>query len=229
MSARILVVEDDLVVAETLEVYLERAGYSVRLTRDGRDGLALAQSGDFALVVLDLMIPGLSGLEVCRELRRTSRVPVLMLTARTTEDDHVRGFQQGADDYVGKPFSPREVVCRVQALLRRAATTETPRPEPDVHGALEIDRWARSVRVDGLPVDLTRTEFALVDAIVRAAGRPLSREELLGRAFGPDYDGTDRTVDTHLANLRRKLDHRHPQRFIATVHGVGYRWTGDDR
>ena len=229
MSARILVVEDDLVVAETLEVYLERAGYGVRLTRDGRDGLALAQSGDFALVVLDLMIPGLPGLEVCRELRRTSRVPVLMLTARTTEDDHVRGFQQGADDYVGKPFSPREVVCRVQALLRRAATTEAPRPGPDVHGALEIDRWARSVRVDGLPVDLTRTEFALVDAIVRAAGRPLSREELLGRAFGPDYDGTDRTVDTHLANLRRKLDHRHPQRFIATVHGVGYRWTGDDR
>ena len=102
-------------------------------------------------------------------------------------------------------------------------------PEPDVHGALEIDRWARSVRVDGLPVDLTRTEFALVDAIVRAAGRPLSREELLGRAFGPDYDGTDRTVDTHLANLRRKLDPRRPQRFIATVHGVGYRWTGDDR
>jgi two-component system alkaline phosphatase synthesis response regulator PhoP len=228
MAEQILVVEDDAVVAETLEAYLLQAGYRVSLARDGRQGLALARSAECALVILDLMIPGMSGLDVCRELRRVSQVPVLMLTARTTEDDRIRGFERGADDYVGKPFSPREVVCRVQALLRRAPTAETSRPSPDRHGVVEIDRWARKVRVEGRDIDLTRTEFGLLDAVVRADGRPLTRDELLGRVFGADYEGSDRTVDTHLANLRRKLDPAHPQRFIATTHGVGYRWCGSD-
>lgn len=228
MPDRILVVEDDSVVAETLEAYLQRAGYDVRLVRDGRQGLALASAGTFALVILDLMIPGLSGLDVCRELRKVSRVPILMLTARTTEDDRVRGFERGADDYVAKPFAPREVVCRVEALLRRAGTAEASAPGADSHGALALDRWARVVRVDGRPVDLTRTEFGLLDAVIRAGGRPLTREELIGRVFGPDYEGTDRTVDTHLANLRRKLDPDRPQRFITTSHGIGYRWSGKD-
>ena len=131
MAEQILIVEDDVVVAETLEAYLQQAGYRVGVTRDGREGLALARSGDYALVILDLMIPGMPGLDVCRELRRVSQVPVLMLTARTTEDDRIRGFERGADDYVGKPFSPREVVCRVHALLRRAPAAETARPSPD--------------------------------------------------------------------------------------------------
>ena len=226
MPARILIVEDDGVVAETLEAYLQQAGYEVTRVRDGREGLAIAQAGAHALVILDLMIPGLGGIEVCRQLRRSSRVPVLMLTARTTEDDRVRGFETGADDYVAKPFSPREVVCRVQALMRRGAQTAAARPEPERYGDLVVDRWSRDVLVDDRPVTLTRTEFALLDAIVLADGRALSREHLIARVFGPDYDGTDRTVDTHLTNLRRKLDRDRPQRFIATVHGIGYRWSG---
>jgi DNA-binding response OmpR family regulator len=226
MSAHILIVEDDGVVAETLAAYLRQAGHEVTRVRDGREGLAIAQAGAHALVILDLMIPGLGGIDVCRQLRRSSRIPVLMLTARTTEDDRVRGFETGADDYVAKPFSPREVVCRVEALLRRASHASEARPEPDRHGDLAIDRWGRDVLVGGRPIALTRTEFALLDAIVVADGRALTREQLIGRALGPDYDGSDRTIDTHLANLRRKLDPDRPQRFIATVHGIGYRWSG---
>jgi len=226
MPARILIVEDDGVVAATLEAYLQHAGHEVTLARDGREGLAIAQAGEHALVILDVMIPGLGGMEVCRQLRRTSQLPVLMLTARTTEDDRVRGFETGADDYVGKPFSPREVVCRVQALLRRGAQPDAGRPSAVTYGDLVIDRWAHDVRVDARPVSVTRTEFALLDALILAEGRTLTREQLIGRVFGPDYDGTDRTVDTHLTNLRRKLDPQQAQRFIVTVHGVGYRWIG---
>jgi DNA-binding response OmpR family regulator len=228
MPARILIVEDDGVVAETLAAYLQHAGHEVTLSRDGREGLALAQAGGHALVILDVMIPGLGGVDVCRQLRRTSQVPVLMLTARTTEDDRIRGFETGADDYVGKPFSPREVVCRVQALLRRGAPVDEARPSAVAYGDIVIDRWAHDVRVDDRRLSLTRTEFALLDALILAAGRTLTREQLIGRVFGPDYDGTDRTVDTHLTNLRRKLDPRQAQRFIVTVHGTGYRWIGRD-
>ena len=185
----VLVVEDDLVVAETLEAYLQQAGYGVRLTRDGREGLALASSGEYALVILDLMIPGMPGLDVCRELRRVSQVPVLMLTARTTEDDHVRGFERGADDYVGKPFSPREVVCRVQALLRRVAPSDTSRPAPDRHGVVEIDRWARTVRVEGradrrhadrVRAARRRAPRRRASAHARRAARPRLRARLRG-------------------------------------------------
>jgi DNA-binding response OmpR family regulator len=228
MPARILVVEDDAVVAETLEAYLRQAGYEVTLVRDGRVALARVHEGAHALVILDLMIPGLSGLEVCRALRRVSSVPVLMLTARTAEHDRVRGFETGADDYVPKPFSPREVVCRVQALLRRTAMEPDARPEPWTHGDLSVDRWSREVCVRGQRVPTTRTEFAILDALVQGDGRTLTREDLLARVFGPDYDGTDRTIDTHVTNLRRKLDSANPQHFIATVHGLGYRWAGRD-
>ncbi len=227
MAARILLIEDDAVVAETLEVYLRQAGYEVTATRDGRDGLQRALDGTHALVILDLMVPGLPGLDVCRALRRESALPILMLTARTTEGDRVRGFEAGADDYVGKPFSPREVVYRVQALLRRGTGESQERPAPLVFGDLALDRWARLVHVRGVPVSLTRTEFALIDALVAVAGRPLSRDQLIARVFGPDYDGADRTIDTHVTNLRRKLDPERPQRFVSTVHGVGYRWSGD--
>ena len=226
MPARILIVEDDVVVAETLEVYLQQAGYDVTLVRDGRQALALVEDGAHALVVLDLMIPGMPGLEVCSALRRVSSIPVLMLTARTAEQDRVRGFEAGADDYVPKPFSPREVVCRVQALLRRAAIEPGTRPEPWSHGDLSVDRWAREVCVRGSRVPTTRTEFGILDTLVQGDGRTFTRDELLARVFGPDYDGTDRTIDTHVTNLRRKLDPVNPQRFIVTVHGLGYRWAG---
>jgi DNA-binding response OmpR family regulator len=224
---RVLIVEDDAVVADTLRVYLERAGYAVDTATDGRSALARAQRPEVALVVLDWMLPGLSGEEVCRRLRAASNVPILMLTARTSEDDRVRGLDSGADDYVPKPFSPREVVARVQSLLRRAGhLAASPPPPPLRIGDLEIDLFRREARAGGERLALTPTEFRLLEALARQPGRTFSREELVARAFGPDYDGLDRTVDMHITNLRRKIARRSDRRAIHTVHGVGYRLEG---
>ena len=240
---RIVAIEDDAVVAETLTLYLEHAGFSVVTAADGREGLALARQPGVALVILDLMIPGLGGQQVCRALRETSRVPILMLTARTSEDDRVAGLEMGADDYVPKPFSPREVVARVQALLRRAGDPGGERllgqSGADVlrAGPIEIDRWSRQVRVDGHLVTLTPTELRLLEALARHPGRTFTRDELVARAFGPDYDGLDRTIDTHVTNLRRKLasstsasspsasspSSLSASSFVVTVHGIGYK------
>jgi DNA-binding response OmpR family regulator len=227
--ARVLLVEDDAVVVETLASYLEHAGFEVTATRDGQDGLTRAQAGDFALVILDWMVPGLSGPDVCRRLRATSDVPVMMLTARTAEDDRVRGLEIGADDYVPKPFSPREVVARVQALLRRRPVARGQVAPPTRVGELEVDHFRREVRVAGRPVPVTPTELKLVEALVAHPGRTFSRDELVARAFGPDYDGLDRTVDTHITNLRRKLESGGSRRLIHTVHGLGYRLQDHDR
>jgi DNA-binding response OmpR family regulator len=221
-TPRVLVIEDDHVVAETLTVYLEQAGFVVATCRDGVSGLAAASAPDVAVVILDLMIPGMPGQEVCRRLRASSSVPVLMLTARTAEDDRVAGLELGADDYVGKPFSPREIVARVQALVRRTGTATGTPPPPLRVGDIELDGFSRQVRVGGHPVAVTRTEFRLLEALFSQPGRTFTRDELVARAFGPDYEGTDRTIDTHITNLRRKLDPDEP-RHIVTVHGVGYR------
>src|SRR5688500_10150555 len=205
---RIVAIEDDAVVAETLRLYLEHAGFSVATAADGREGLALARQPGVALVILDLMIPGMSGQQVCRALRETSRVPILMLTARTAEDDRVAGLEMGADDYVPKPFSPREVVARVQALLRRAGEPSASKTEESNQsgqsgqsgesgqarpghsgadvlraGSIEIDRWSRQVRVDGRPITLTPTELRLLEALARHPGRTFTRDELVARAF----------------------------------------------
>ena len=224
LPTRLLIVEDDPVVVETLTTYLEHAGFDVIATGDGADGLARAQSPDVALVILDWMVPGMNGPEVCRRLRTVSSVPVLMLTARTAEDDRVRGLETGADDYVPKPFSPREVVARVQALLRRSAVAPGARATrpPTRVGVLEVDHFKREARVGSALVALTPTEFRLVEALATHPGRTFSREKLVARAFGPDYDGLDRTVDTHITNLRRKLAGL-GHSLIHTVHGVGYR------
>jgi DNA-binding response OmpR family regulator len=220
----ILVVEDDRVVAETLQLYLEHAGYRVTAVHDGASGVARAVDPDVAAVILDWLLPAMSGYDVCRIVRSRSAVPILMLTARTTEEDRVRGLECGADDYVGKPFSPREVVARVQALLRRAAgPAAAPPPPPTRAGVLEVDHFRREVRVSGVPVALTATELKVIEALAGAPGRTFSREELVARAFGPDYDGLDRTVDTHVTNLRRKLQRAGCHDAVATVHGVGYR------
>lgn len=221
---RVLLVEDDDVVAETLATYLSHAGYGVERVSSGTEGLERALQPGIALVILDWMIPGLNGHEVCRRLRAASGVPIIMLTARTAEDDRVRGLQSGADDYVPKPFSPREVVARVEALLRRAGRPESAAgPAPLRVGRLEIDALRREVSMAGRAVPLTRTELRLLEALASRPGRTFTREELIARAFGPDYDGADRTVDTHITNLRRKLEAPPGTRCIATVHGVGYR------
>jgi DNA-binding response OmpR family regulator len=223
VTRTILIVEDDEVVSETLRVYLTNAGFAVRACRDGVDGLSRALEPDVDLVILDLMLPGLGGHEICRRLRAESMVPIVMLTARTSEDDRVRGLELGADDYVGKPFSPREVVARVQALLRRIETRPATAPVPITVGPIELDVWSREVRVEGRATAMTPTEFRLLEALMRQPGRTFTREELVARAFGPDYDGADRTIDTHVTNLRRKIEVSDTPRHLLTVHGVGYR------
>ena len=225
---RIVVIEDDAVVAETLTLYLERAGFSVTAAADGVSGLALALGPEVSLVILDLMIPGIGGREVCRQIRLSSAVPVLMLTARASEDDRVAGLEIGADDYVAKPFSPREVVARVQALIRRTGSQPTA-PPPIVIGDLQLDLWARRARLKNRVLTLTPTEFKLLEVLGRSPGRVFTREELLARAFGPGYDGLDRTVDVHITNLRRKLEPGRQPKYLLTEHGIGYRLaTADD-
>jgi DNA-binding response OmpR family regulator len=224
----VLIVEDDDVVADTLRVYLERAGYAVDTVADGSAALASAQRSDVSLVILDWMLPGLSGQEVCRRLRAVSSVPILMLTARTSEDDRVCGLESGADDYVPKPFSPREVVARVHALLRRAGHGAAPPPAPLRIGALEVDGFRREARASGERLALTPSEFRLLEAFASHPGRTFTREELVARAFGPDYEGLDRTIDMHITNLRRKIAAHSDRRVIRTVHGLGYRLEPDD-
>jgi len=223
---RIVIIEDDAVVADTLTLYLEQAGYVVVAARDGVSGLAKARGADAGLVILDLMVPGLSGLDICRQLRKASAVPILMLTARASENDRVLGLELGADDYVTKPFSPREVVARVQALLRRTSTSAKS-PAPIAIGDLEVDPWAHEARLRGARLELTPTEFKVLEALARAPGRAFTREEILGRVFGPGYDGTDRTVDVHITNLRRKLEPGEKPRYVLTAPGVGYKLAKD--
>jgi DNA-binding response OmpR family regulator len=225
---KIVVIEDDVVVSDTIALYLQQGGFDVVTARDGATGLQLASAGDASLIVLDLMIPGLTGIEVCRRLRASSTVPILMLTARVSEDDRLAGFDAGADDYVPKPFSPREVVARVQALLRRTAGAPSTPPVPIAVGDLEIDLWAKQVRLAGRTVALTATEFRILAALARHPGRVFTREELIGRVFGPDYEGLDRTVDVHITNLRRKLEPGREPRYVLTAHGLGYRLAAAD-
>ena len=225
---RVLVVEDDAVVSSTLRLYLEHAGFRVTVEADGAAGAVRAREADVAAVILDWMLPSMSGYDVCRAVRAHSTLPILMLTARTTEADRIRGLDGGADDYVAKPFSPREVVARIQALLRRAGAPSAAPPAPIRVGALEVDGFRREVRVGGAPVALTPTELRLIEALAGAPGRTFTREELVARAFGPDYDGLDRTVDTHVTNLRRKLELAGCRQAVATVHGVGYRLAIDE-
>jgi len=225
---KIVVIEDDAVVSETLTLYLEQAGLDVTVAEDGMTGLRLAAAPDVGVVVLDLMIPGIAGLEVCRRLRQSSTVPILMLTARASEDDRLAGFDVGADDYVPKPFSPREVVARVQALLRRGGQAPAAPTATTTVGELVVDLWARQARMAGRAVALTATEFRLLAALARHPGRIFTRDELVARIFGPDYEGLDRTIDAHVTNLRRKLEPAGEPRYVLTAHGLGYRLATPD-
>ena len=225
---KVVVIEDDEVVSETLTLYLEQAGLDVTVAEDGATGLQLAAAPEVGAVVLDLMIPGIAGLEVCRRLRQSSTVPILMLTARASEGDRLAGFDVGADDYVPKPFSPREVVARVQALLRRGRQTPLSPSAITAVGDLEVDLWARQARVVGRPIGLTPTEFRLLAALARHPGRIFTRDELVARIFGPDYEGLDRTIDAHVTNLRRKIERGGEQKYVLTAHGLGYRLATQD-
>jgi DNA-binding response OmpR family regulator len=226
VADRILIIDDERSVHDVARAYLEREGYDAVSAIGGRDGLALAQALRPSLVVLDLMLPDLSGEQVCAQLRRDSDVAIVMLTAKSTEDDRIRGLDLGADDYLVKPFSPRELVARVRALLRR---TSERRPAATLAlsfdaGRLYLDPERHQAVVEGRPVELTPSEFKLLHALARSPGRVFSRFELINRVQGHDYEGYERTIDAHVKNLRRKIepDAARP-RYVQTVHGVGYR------
>lgn len=225
MASTVLVIEDELPLRELVRAYLRREGIDVLSTGSGAEGLAMAVAGRPDLVVLDLGLPDVPGEEVTRELRRSGDVPILVLTAKVAEADRIHCFELGADDYLAKPFSPRELVLRVQAILRRARGA----PPHDGStsygdGELRIDEERREVSVRGEPVVLTPTEWGLLTAMTASPGRVYSRQELVNRVRGYEHEGYERTVDSHVRNLRRKLeaDPRSP-RIVVTVLGGGYR------
>jgi DNA-binding response OmpR family regulator len=225
----VLVVDDEEAIAEAVRARLESEGYRVLVALDGPQALETADREQPDLVVLDLMLPGMDGLEVCRRLQRERWVPVLMLTARTEEADKVAGFAVGADDYLTKPFSLRELAVRVRAILRRVERiTKPPSTEPIARGGLSIDPPRRRATVDGADVQLTPLEFEILLTLAREPGVVFTREQLMDRVWGyRDYAG-GRVVDSHVARIRRKLgeDGNEP-RFIRTVHGVGYAFRED--
>lgn len=224
MNRCILVVDDDKKIVDLVTLYLKRDGYTVLQAYDGQEALDTARRKRPDLIVLDLMLPELAGTDVCKLLRTESRVPIIMLTARATDEDKLRGLDLGADDYLTKPFNPRELVARVRAVLRRVYPEETPGDDLR-YGNLVISFLRHEVTIDGKPANLTPTEFRLLEAMVREPGRAFSRSELLDRAFGYDYEGVERTVDVHIMNLRRKIEPGGGEwRFIATVPGLGYRF-----
>ncbi len=222
-TGRVLVVEDDEGIRETLKYNLSAAGYTVLEAADGATGVRTAQTGRPDLVLLDLMLPGLSGIEVCRAVRRTSRVPIIMLTAKDSEVDKIVGLELGADDYITKPFSVREVMARVNAVLRRAQPPgASAAPEREILGEFAIDRAARRVVVDGREVKVTAREFDLLSFLLSHPGRVYSRDALLTQVWGADFVGDRKTVDVHVRWLRSKFENVGGFT-IVTVRGIGYR------
>jgi DNA-binding response OmpR family regulator len=221
----VLVVEDDPKTAHIIKLYLEAERFQVSLADEGPAALAFAREHHPDIMLLDLMLPKLDGLALCATLRQESEIPIIMVTARSTEDDRVTGLGAGADDYLIKPFSPRELVARVQAVLRRAADDGPKRRRRFAFEGLELDGTAHSLYVDGREVRLTPTEFSLLESLCRSAGSAVSRDRLIQSAFGIDFDGSPRTIDVHIASLRKKLGDDSERRFIATVSGIGYRFT----
>lgn len=228
LNKRIVVIDDDSSVQEVVRAYLERDGYLVYVGGTGGEGLSIAERVKPGLIVLDLMLPDRTGEDIAREIRGRSDVPILMLTAKASEDERVAGLALGADDYLTKPFSPRELVARVRAILRRTRGAEVPLVDTISfdHGALEIDTARHEVCRRGEPVELTPNEYRLLVTLARYPGRTYSRFELISHVQGYEYDGYERTIDAHVKNLRKKIevDPRHP-RFVETVFGVGYRVT----
>jgi DNA-binding response OmpR family regulator len=222
---RVLVVDDDVKTVELVKLYLSRDGYKVLTAHDGTEALRLAREGHPDLIVLDIMLPGLDGLNVCRTLRAESDVPIIMLTARTSEQDRLNGLDLGADDYVTKPFSPRELAARVRTVLRRLPGETLKRGPTEIqHGQLTVNFLKHEAFLTGMPLNLTPVEFKLLGVFVKEPQRVFSRAQLIEKALGYDFEGFDRTIDVHILNLRRKLepDPSHP-RYIQTVYGTGYK------
>ncbi|GAB5469718.1 MAG: two-component system response regulator BaeR [Rhodospirillales bacterium] len=226
MSKTILIVEDEVALAEVLRDYLQREGYRVLHEVDGARGLEAAEAARPDLLILDLMLPGLDGLEVCRRLRERSAVPIIMTTAKVEEIDRLLGLELGADDYVCKPYSPREVVARVKSVLRRADPTAAPVDAPS--DGLRLDRDAYRASVGETLLDLTPTEFRLLSVLSSRPGRVYSRAQILDLAYDETHEAFDRVVDSHVKNLRRKLAAAGlDQSIIRSVYGVGYSFDGE--
>jgi two-component system alkaline phosphatase synthesis response regulator PhoP len=224
---KVLIVDDEPHIVRGVQRYFEQAGFEVLAAYDGPTGLAKALSEAPSLVILDLMLPGMDGLDVCRAIRRESKVPIIMRTARVEEADTLIGLELGADDYVTKPFSPRELVARARAVLRRVPAT-SPSTRTYRFGNVVFDLAAQQCLVDGRAVPLTSTEFSLLEVLVQHPGQVLTRMQLLEAGRLGVYEGVERTIDVHIHNLRRKLeaDPAHP-RYILTVFGSGYRFSPD--
>ena len=224
MSKSVLVIDDEPKISELCRDYLRAAGYSVLTAADGPQGLALARRERPDLVVLDLMLPGMDGLDVCRELRRDSSVPIIMLTARVDESDRLVGLELGADDYLTKPFSPRELVARVRTVLRRAGGATAP-ADMIRAGALSLDRTRFKVNLPDREITLTPTEFEILAVMAAQPGRVFSRAQLLTAAHGVAFESYERAIDSHIRNLRRKLQAGGDEpEYIQTVHGIGYKF-----
>lgn len=224
-ARRILLVEDEKAIRDAVAAYLEREGYWVTGAGDGQEAVSEFQKHRFDLVVLDLMLPKLSGERVCRAIRDSSDVPIIMLTAKGEVEDRIIGLELGADDYLIKPFSPRELVARVRALLRRSHIDSEPQREVLNFGDLVIDVSGHKILVENEEIDLTASEFKLLTTLARYPGRVYTRMELVEKVLGYDFEGYERTIDSHVKNLRAKLgdDPKNP-RWLYTVHGVGYRF-----
>jgi two-component system response regulator CpxR len=218
---RLLLIDDDTELCSLLTEFLTGEGFAVESVHEGRRGLERAFHGGFDLVILDVMLPGLDGFEILRRLRKESRVPVLMLTARADDVDRIVGLELGADDYLPKPFNPRELVARVRAILRRYEPRTSAAARVEVNG-VALDPATRQVTVDGQPVDLTTFEFDILEILMRAAGRVLSRDDLMENLYNRKATAFDRSIDMHISHIRRKLETRRP--FIKTIRGVGYQF-----
>ena len=220
MSGTVLIIEDDARIANWVKVYFERAGFSAEVAHDGESGLALARNLAPGLIILDLMLPRLDGVELCRILRRESGVPIIMLTAREAHAERVIGLDSGADDYVVKPFAPEELIARAQAVLRRVKDRVQ---QVLTQGDITLNETTRSVTVDGEPVDLSQSQIALLSTFMRHPNQALTREQLISMTFNDEFDGFDRAIDSQVARLRRQIS-RDGSQPIQTVYGAGYRF-----
>jgi two-component system response regulator CpxR len=220
---RILVIDDDVELCHLVGEYLQAEGFAIECVHDGESGLKKATAGEYLLVVLDVMLPGINGFEVLRRIRATSRLPVLLLTARGEDVDRIVGLEIGADDYLPKPFNPRELVARIRAILRRTEGGGLPSaPEVVRVGEVELDPATRTVRLEGKPIDLTSVEFNLLEVLLREAGRVVPRERLVNAVLSRKFSPFDRSIDMHVSKVRKKLGDTDSDEHIKTVRGVGY-------
>lgn len=223
LASTVLLIEDDAKVAHTVRLYLERERFQVQHHSDGLRALAHLRTHEPTLIILDLMLPGLDGLSLCQRIRRVSSVPIIMLTAKTTDDDHLKGFELGADDYVTKPFSPRQLMARIKAVLRRTQGYETGFVRH--YDGLILDPTKQTVELEGRTVALTATQFRILQVLAAVPGRVYSRGELMDRALGSNFNGSARIIDAHIKNIRRQLTgNEQAGPVIETVIGVGYKF-----